>query len=138
VDGVGPRTFIKPGRRSCKRDLAVALKRYIVGFEPNDRVFPFPETSGSIVDMLRKDLDGADIPWRLPSGEVIDFHTFRSTFITWALDVYGLSPKRVQVLARLKTLAMVQNYSRNLRIEDFGWLKSGPKLVVAKPPRKAG
>ncbi|HYO08830.1 MAG TPA: hypothetical protein VER17_07635 [Tepidisphaeraceae bacterium] len=44
----------------------------------------------------------------------------------------------MQVLARLKTLAMVQNYSRNLRIEDFGWLNSGPKLVVAKSGKKVG
>jgi integrase len=117
------------GEVPIRRDLAAALKKYVADLEPGDRVFPFPATSGSIVDMLRRDLARAKIPWKLPSGEVIDFHSFRATFITWALDVYGLSPKRVQVLARLKGLAMVQNYSRNLRIENFGWLDKGPKLV---------
>lgn len=43
-----------------------------------------------------------------------------------------------QVLARLKTLSMIQNCSRNLRIEDFGWLDKGPKLVLANRKRKAG
>ncbi len=125
------------GEVPIPRDLAVALKKYVVGLAPEDKVFPFPETSGSIVDMLRRDLDGAGIPWRLPSGEVVDFHTFRSTCITWWLDVDGLRPKRVQVLARLKGLGMVQNYSRNLRLDDFGWLDSGPKLVTARRKRSA-
>lgn len=75
------------GEVPISRDLAAALKKYVADLEPDDGVFPFPETSGSIVDMLRKALDGAGIPWKLPSGEVVDFHTFRSTFITWALDV---------------------------------------------------
>lgn len=119
-------------------DLAKALKKYVEGLEPNDRVFPFPKTSGSIVDMLRRDLTGAGVPWKLPTGEVVDYHTLRTTAITWWLDVDGLRPKRVQVLARLKTLALVQNYSRNLRIEDFGWLNRGPKLVRRQPRRKAG
>jgi hypothetical protein len=35
----------------------------------------------------------------------------------------------VQVLARQKGLAMMQNYLRNLQIKDFGWLDKGPRLV---------
>jgi integrase len=117
--------------------LALALKQYVSGLNPEDKVFPFPETSGSIVDMLLRDLDGAGIPWQLPGGEVVDFHTLRSTCITWWLDVDGLRPKRVQVLARLKSLSMVQNYSRNLRIEDFDWLDKGPKLTSVRRRKKA-
>jgi integrase len=120
------------GEVPIPRDLAVALKKYVARLDPEDKVFPFPLTSGSVVDMLRRDLDGAGIPWKLPSGEVVDFHTLRSTAITWWLDVDGLTPKRVQVLARLKTLAMVQNYSRNLRLDDFGWLDKGPKLTTRR------
>ena len=116
-------------------DLATALKKYVADSEPTDPVFPLPLTSGSIVDMMRRDLKGAGIPWKLPTGEVIDFHTLRSTAISWWLDEDGLSPKRVQILARLKTLALVQRYSRNLRIEEFGWLDKGPKLVVRTATR---
>ena len=85
---------------------------------------------------MRRDLEGAGIEWRLPTGEVIDFHTLRSTAITWWLDEDGLPPKRAQVLARLKTLALVYRYSRNLRLEDFSWLEKGPKLVDT--PRRTG
>jgi integrase len=119
-------------------DLAAALKKYAAQLEPEDRVFPMPITSGSIVDMFRRDLKGAGIEWRLPGGEVIDFHALRSTAITWWLDEDGLSPKRVQILARLKTLALVQRYSRNLRIEDLGWLDKGPKLVSPRRAKRAG
>ena len=52
----------------------------------------------------------------------------------WWLTVDRRSPKEVQVLARLKTLALVQNYSRNFRIEDWDWLNKGPTLV--DPQRK--
>jgi integrase len=121
------------GEVPIPHDLADALRAYVADLNPEDQVFRFPATSGSVVDMLRRDLDGAGIPWKLPSGEIIDFHSFRHTAITWWLEVDGLTPKRVQVLARLKTLALVQNYSRNMRIEDFGWLNKGPKLV---PPRR--
>jgi integrase len=125
------------GEVPIPRDLAVALKKYAADLEPGDRVFPFPETSGSIVDMLRRDLEGAGVPWKLPSGEVVDFHTLRATCITWWLDVDGLKPKRVQVLARLKGLGMVQNYSRNLRIEDFEWLDKGPRLVSTRRRKRS-
>lgn len=120
-------------------DLAAALKKYVADHEPADRIFPMPLTAGSVVDMFRRDLKGAEIEWKLPGGEVIDFHALRSTAISWWLDVDGLSPKRVQILARLKTLALVQRYSRNLRIEDYSWLDRGPKLVVRAQRRsKAG
>lgn len=125
------------GEVPIPNDLARALKRYVAKLDPIDPVFPLPVTSGSIVDMMRRDLTAAGIPWKLPTGEVVDFHTLRSTAITWWLDVDGLSPKRVQVLARLKTLALVQRYSRNLRIEEFEWLNKGPKLIPRKP-RAAG
>jgi integrase len=119
-------------------DLAEELKVHVAKLEPTDRVFKLPATSGSIVDIMRRDLEGAGIVWKLATGEIIDFHTLRSTCITWWLDVDKLSPKKVQVLARLKTLALVYNYSRNLRIGDFGWLNQGPKLVLKGKTKRAG
>lgn len=64
-------------------DLALALKKYVADLGPTDLVFPFPQTSGSIVDMLRRDLEGAGIDWKRPNGEVIDYHSFRPTCICW-------------------------------------------------------
>lgn len=101
-------------------------------------MFPFPATSRSVIDMYRRDLTAAGIEWNLPTGERVDFHTLRSTAITWWLDVDGLNQKRVQILARLKTLALVAKYSRNLRLEEFGWLNKGPKLVGHPTSRRKG
>jgi integrase len=119
-------------------DLAKALRKHSVHLGADDPVFCLPTTSGSIVDMLRKDLEGAGIPWRLPGGEVIDFHTLRSTAITWWLTEDGLLPRVVQHLARLRSLPMVQNYSRNFNMENFSWLNRGPTLVAHRKRRKAG
>jgi hypothetical protein len=134
-----PVIFLKAGDTKNKRvgevgvpdDLATALKTYIVGKDPDDILFPFPTTSGSIVDILRRDLEGAGIVWELPSGEVIDFHSLRATAVCWWLeqDPRVLSPKRVQMLARMSTIALLDRYSRNLRMGDYSWLNQGPKLV---------
>jgi integrase len=125
------------GEVPIPNDLARALKKYVAGRDPTDPIFIMPETSGSIVDMFRRDLDGAGIPWQLPGGEIVDFHTLRSTCITWWLTVDGLKAKRVQVLARLKSLSLVDRYSRNYKIEEFGWLNKSPKLVGTRR-RRAG
>lgn len=119
-------------------DLAVALKKYVKGRGADEPLFPFPTTNHGIVDMFRRDLAGAGIKWDFgkDSPDTIDFHTLRSTAITWWLDVDGLPLKRVQILARLKVLALVAAYNRNMRMEDFSWLNSGPKLVAQPPTRK--
>ncbi|HEX8911944.1 MAG TPA: site-specific integrase [Humisphaera sp.] len=116
-------------------DLAVELKKYVRGRDLDEPLFPFPRTNHGIVDMFRRDLNGAGIRWDFGENnpETVDFHTLRSTAITWWLDVDGLPAKRVQVLARLKTLALVAAYSRNMRLEDFSWLNKGPSLM---PTRK--
>jgi hypothetical protein len=53
------------------------------------------------------------------------------------LTIDGRTPKEVQVLARLKGLSMVQNYSRNFRLEDFDWLDKGPVLVPKSKRRRS-
>lgn len=120
-------------------DLAAALAKHAKTLEPNDKLFNFPSGSGSVVEMFRKDLTGAGIPWRLDDCEVRDFHTLRATAICFWLDVDGLKQKRVQILARLKVGSVLEKYSRNLRLQDFGWLNKGPKLVnAAKAKRQKG
>src|SRR4029077_16770630 len=42
---------------------------------------------------------------------------------------FPLLQHRSMLEARLKTLPLFGDYSRSLRIEDFGWLNRGPKLV---------
>lgn len=117
------------GEVAIPDDLADALREYTRDMCPAEKVFKFPKTTRSVVEMFRRDLTAAGIEWKLETGEIIDFHTLRSTAITWWLDVDGLPAKRVQILARLKTLALVAQYSRNLKISDFTWLNQGPVLV---------
>ncbi|MGC4031359.1 MAG: site-specific integrase [Tepidisphaeraceae bacterium] len=108
--------------------LAIALRQYVEGRDSDEPLFPFPATNHGIVEIYRKDLEGAGIRWDFgdDNPETIDFHTLRSTAITWWLEEDKLTPKRVQVLARLKTLALVGTYSRNFRLDEFGWLDDGP------------
>ena len=118
--------------------LAAALAKHIRGMDPMDKVFTFPSASGSIVTMLRRDLKGAGVACELGEREVRDFHTIRATAITWWLVEDGLTPKEVQVLARLKTSAMVDRYSRNYRLHNYGWLNKGPKLVSPSRKKRVG
>ena len=101
-------------------------------------LFWMPSQRHSIVAMLRRDLAGAGIIATWDTGEVVDFHSFRCTAITWWLDVYGLSSKRVQQLARLKTLRLVERYSRKFRLTDTAWLSNAPKLGNEPPTPTVG
>ena len=109
-------------------DLAAALREYTSTLHPASRVFWFPSSRHCVIDMFRRDLEGAGIEHTWQTGEVADFHALRSTCITWWLDEFGLSPKKVQVLARLKTLSLVSRYSRKFRLDSYGWLDQAPKL----------
>ena len=86
------------------------LRKYVKdrGLEPQDRLCPFPATSRGVLGMSRRDLKAAGSLTKLTTGEVVDFHALRSTANAWWLDVDGLSAKWVQILARLKTLALVR------------------------------
>ena len=110
-------------------ELAQALTQYLADLHPASKVFWFPASRRHIPQMLHRDLEGAGITPRWETGEIVDFHSLRTTAICWWLDVYGLPAKRVQILARLKTLALVERYSRKLRLsDDYSWLDRGPRL----------
>lgn len=119
-------------------DLAASLGAYTDHMHPEAQVFRFPTCCHSVVDILRRDLRGAGITWNedKDSAETIDFHTLRSTAITWWLTEDRLHPKAVQQLARVTSLALVERYSRNWVMKDYSWLNKGKVLDVA-PVKKA-
>ena len=127
------------GAVAIRAELAEALKAYVQDRDPDEPLFPFPATNHGIVEMFRKDLTGAGITWDFgkDSPDTIDFHTLRSTAITWWIDTPGMSVKKVQVLARLKTPGLVAAYSRNYRLDDYTWLEQGPSLVAPVTPKQA-
>lgn len=74
-------------------DLASKLRKYIKGRDDDDKLFPFPTTNHGIVDMFRRDLDGAGIKWDYgkDNPETVDFQTLRSTSTGHAFDLEGVS-----------------------------------------------
>lgn len=112
-------------------DLAASLRDYTSCMHPASAVFPLPSGRKTVSRYFKLDLDGAGINRIWETGEVVDFHALRTTAISWWLDVYGLSQKRVQILARLKTLRLVEQYSRKLRLSsDTSWLDAAPSLIA--------
>lgn len=115
-------------------ELATALRKHIGKRGPAEPLFWMPKSNHTIVETLRHDLEGAGIPWQLDTGEIVDFHTLRSTAITWWLIEDRRPPKEVQVLARLKTLSMLDKYTRNYHLQEFGWIDEGPRLTTGARP----
>ncbi len=77
-------------------------------------------------------MDGDRIDTRNELGEVLDFHCLRHTAITWWLDHYGLSVRKVQDLAGLSNPQLVARYSRRARLDDNAWLDRAPCFSVPK------
>jgi integrase len=115
-------------------DVADALRGYTATKLPAAPVFTIPTSAYSVPTMFRRDLEQADVEAETGQGR-LDFHALRHTAITWWLDEYELNPKKVQVLARLSSLALVMNYSRRFRLDDTTWLGQAPDLQ-GKPLRK--
>lgn len=77
-----------------------------------------------------------DGPRHFQLGGVIRIE--RDELVRWWLDHYGLSPKRVQILARLKTLSLVERYSKRLKLaSDVSWLGMAPTMKPFKARRQA-
>lgn len=120
-------------------DLAQALKTYTRRKLPTAKVFPFPRSAEAGTLTLRRDLDAAGVDWSRNPHETVDFHTLRSTAITWWLVHDRLDQLTVARLANLKTLRLVQKYSQNFRMENFAWLNQTPSVeaqVEAQPKRR--
>jgi integrase len=82
-------------------------------------------------DMLRIDLDAADIPYVNASGHVFDFHALRHHFIT-SLAQCGVHPKHAQTLARHSTITLTMDrYSHVDMSEAYAALGKLPNLPHA-------
>jgi integrase len=104
---------------------AEAIQTYTALHLPNAPVFLMPRGQRMIIEGLYRDLDAAGVTRRYPNGDVVDFHTFRSTAICWWLRA-GMDILEVKIRARLKTLDLIQEYVRNY-VPDY-------KAVGTKAP----
>jgi integrase len=86
---------------------AQALQEHLQGKEPQDRAFRMPP-SRHTVDMLKKDLEAAGVPYSL-NGKDADCHSLRHTFIT-NLCLAGVHPAVAQKLARHSSITLTMKY----------------------------
>lgn len=108
--------------------LAVALKAH-TNDKPLDAPLLGMPSSGKLLAHSYRDLKAAGIVRVFPNGDVVDFHTLRSTAICWWLIHDKLTLLEVQFRARLKTLELVQTYVRRF-VPDYARLvKSAPNVV---------
>jgi integrase len=98
-------------------------------------VFWLPVGDGA-KDWLHRDLEAAGLGHLLHAGQQVDFHSLRATAITWWLQA-GLDQLQVQRLARLKTLAVLQRYTRiGQRRMGAEWVM-GMSLMTGRGPAGA-
>ena len=120
-----------------RSELAQALRCYLAKKTPNAPAFPMPDRQ-RVIDMLRADLDAADIPYAVegPNGPLYaDFHALRHTFITM-LATSGVHPKVAQALARHSTITLTMDrYTHTLVEEQSAALAGLPDL--SQPARQA-
>ncbi|MHC4661722.1 MAG: tyrosine-type recombinase/integrase [Planctomycetota bacterium] len=93
------RTDVLPLRKAT----AMVLAAHVADMSPTANVFP--TMPAKTVDMIRFDLEAAEIPYVDDSGRYADFHALRHTFIT-NLACSGVHPKVAQDLARHSTIQL--------------------------------
>jgi integrase len=115
-------------------DLAAALDDHVRHMAPAAQVFRLPSKRLTL-DLLDADLQGAGLGHLLDVGDKqqVDFHAFRATAIVWWLTVDRRDQLEVQRLARFKTLAMMQKYSRGFQMDRAAWVQSSPAMDQAAP-----
>ena len=88
-------------------------------------------------EMLRVDLEAAEIPFADAAGRVADFHSLRHGFIT-NLARGGVHPKDAQSLARHSTITLTMDRYSHVSISDLtGALERLPALPPDTPAKQA-
>ena len=118
------RLLVPAASAKSRREQAVELHPHIVAAlrfarpeeaQPTDTVVPprmFPTHR-----TVRADMDAAEIPAKDGEGRIADFHSLRSTFITWCA-VNGEHPRVTQALARHASVKTTMNHYTDLRLLD--------------------
>jgi len=95
-------------------ELAADLKPLVNSVPQGEAVFPLPADKGA--EMLRFDLEAAEIPYRDQAGRVFDFHSTRCQTAT-LLDQAGVSPRVAQRVMRHSTPGLTDRYTRPRAID---------------------
>ncbi len=112
-----------------RADTAAELRGILSCKLPDTPVFGVPEKTAK---MLRADLEASGIPYRDDRGQVLDFHSFRHTFIT-NLAAAGVHPKRAMDLARHSDINLtLARYTHTSHGELAAALEGLPDLSVSE------
>jgi integrase len=110
-----------------RADVAAMMKTYLTGKPKGAPVWP-GTWHDRAAEMLRGDLDAADIPYQDDAGRYFDFHAMHGQFIS-LLAAQGVHPKVAQPLARHSTITLTMDYYTHLDVLDVtGALDKLPAL----------
>ena len=98
-----------------RRDLADLLGPWLAEKPTGVPAFAMPSRTA---DMLRADLDAANIPYADDAGRVVDFHALRHTYISRVV-ASGASVKVAQELARHSTPTLTIGRYSHTRMHDL-------------------
>ena len=96
--------------------LAGPLAAWIKGKRKGERVFTMPPIY-DVSDMFKRDLEAAGIPYSDESGNVVDFHALRHTYITWVVGS-GAPVSVCQSLARHSTPMLTFGVYAHVQLAD--------------------
>jgi integrase len=119
----------KPATLPISADVAEDIRVLLASVDPGEPVFPLPSRGA---DMLKVDLQAAEIPYRDAGGLVFDFHSLRCQCATIA-DLSGVTPRVVQKLMRHSTLELTGKYTRPRMHDIEGAASSMPTLRPQGP-----
>lgn len=137
-DTAKPTLTVKAGYSKHRRkdvlplhpDLVEVIRQQSEGKEPYQPLWPgsWAEVGA---EMIRRDLELAEIPYRDSEERVIDFHGLRHTFLTH-LASSGIHPKVAQVLARHSTITLTMDrYTHLQAIDVAGDLEKLPEVSLS-------
>ncbi len=106
----------RPDVQPLRPDVAELLRKNLAGRRADRRVWPGTWISAA-AEMLRLDLEAADIPYQDEQGRYFDFHALRGQVISF-LAAGGVHPKVAQVLARHSTITLTMNHYTHLDVFD--------------------
>ncbi len=97
----------EPARQEITRDLADALRSYLARKPRRRKLWTLPQDTA---EMFRFDLAKAGITYENESGEFVDFHALRHTYITF-LAASGLPMVVVREMARHQSVTTTERYA---------------------------
>ena len=141
-----------------RASMASLLRAHLATKLPAAKAFNLPPKAHG-AKMIKADLDAARAAWIAKADtdeerlareasnflryeddqrRFLDFHSFRHTRGVWLFEHHDASPREMQELLGVGSLALVDRYTKSFRLTDFRVVERGPDLAPAPAPSPAG